>query len=537
MSYLGALGVGWLIGAVVVSAVILLAHLSGNPEKTPVLAARRPAIWAALLALYCGGVIGAESGLERLRGTWTPSSAERLTENPPILQDLVLTASPFLAIPGIYVLAQFIGLRGRGSVRTADLAVRRLRDYLPLRLSIFTGALLLLGAASIVATHPLPAIVPDVPPLDGGGPVPQVRMAGSYFAGIAGTAYALFFLSVVGALLVIVRRRRAAALTHVEDSVIRRVHINRLLRTVAFVAVTVSHSAVSFAAIGDAAESWNTLRTGTAILGLVTIIVIIATRPPSYAEDVDQEVSDAALAPAGTTDRAVQVMLSGRRLGYSVWALCMIPLLFTVNELGGQLDLMVLATAYTAFHLTHLRAELALTRNHSRTPWLTWRNRRRLPRSILLSAVPAGVLTLLGGVMSVLVGSLPGSSRMLPFWSTAFWLTSAVALLVVVVSASRPFVRLASPAEDDALRRASVRRGLLMMSSAALAFTGFLLMQNRYALTGSTAFGLREAGTFPFQPDQVEILVLLLFVVAVAVAVVPGRRMPVRIRDGVDTLR
>ncbi|KNC19963.1 hypothetical protein AC792_03615 [Arthrobacter sp. RIT-PI-e] len=537
VSFLGSLGLGWVLGAVVVYAILLLAHLSGDSGRSPLLAARRPALWAALLALYCGGVIGSDSGLDRLRGARGPSTTERITGDLPFLEDLALTASPFLAISGIYVLAQTIGLRGRGSVRTADLAVRRLRDYLPPRLTVFTVVLIVLGAGCIVATSWLPAIVPDTSSLDGGGPVPPARMAGSRFAAIAGMSYALFVLTVIGALLVIVRRRRVFTLTHPEDSLIRRVHINRLLRTVAFVAVTVANSCLWFASTGDTAEIWNTLRAGTAALGLITVIVIIAAKPPQIPEDVDQQVVAPVIAPSGTTDRAVQVILSGRRIGYAIWALCILPLLFTVSELGGLLPLAVLVIAYAGFLLAQLVAELAVAQNHGDQPRPGLRNIRRLPVSLLFTAVPAVLLIVLAGVTSSWVGTLPGSSSELPFWSAAFWPTVAFAALVVVFSGARPPLRLASPAEDDALRGASVRRGLLMVSSMVLAFTGFLLSENRHALAGGSWSDQPGTEPFPFEPGQLQNLVLLLLVTAVVIAVLPGRRVPARAPQDAGGLR
>lgn len=213
-------------------------------------------------------------------------------------------------------------------------------------------------------------------------------------------------------------------------------------------------------------------------------------------------------------------MRSGRYLGYVAWSAGMVSLLLTVDgPMGGLVPLAVLSLSFIAFNGAQLFVDVALARNHSDARRPDRHQVRKLTRP---SAVVALVAPLAAAValalLGVSVGALPGASSELPFWFLAYGLVVGSSLLVVVVSGTRPPLRDATGGVDAVLRAASVRRGLLMTWSALLAFTAFLLSENRSSLAqGGTA------GSDPSGQDMLGALVVALFVAAVVVAVLPGR--------------
>lgn len=524
MNYLGAPLIGVLVQALIIYVILRLAHQTNRPDAAPLRVARRHAIWAAVIALFVGPVFGTPP-LQLLRSPSTYTGLPR-SDWSTLPEDLAATAIPFLALGGVYILAQFTGPIGGGSLRMAELTVRRLRDYLPLRLTIYVGSIVLLGAVSIALVSALPSITPpDRPldaPVDSYVPAPLPRPDGGYFATVAGLSYGLFIVGVVSALLVIVRRRRVPTLTHVEDSIMRRVFINRLLRSAALVGVIVISNCLDFGAVEPSETDWAALRILVAALGLLTVIVIIAARPPVTAEDVDAEPAHGVPAPSGTALRAGEVLRSARWLGYTAWCLGMIPLLLTLGApLGGLLTLTILSLAYLAFYGSHVIAELALAQNHSDAPQLHWHNARRLRPTVRVVAVATlAAMVVLAGLGSW-VTALPDSSRELPFWFVAYGLVMAASVLAIAFSATRPAVRAASIDEDDALRAASVRRVLLMTWSAMLALSAFLLSENRYALAPTSTGSFDDP--YPAGQGQLGALIVALFIAAVVVAILPGR--------------
>lgn len=525
MNYLGASLSGVLVQALIIYVILRLAHQSNRPNTAPLRLARRHATWAAVIALFVGPVFGTPP-LQLLRSPSTYTGLPRSVWST-LPEDLAATAIPFLALGGVYILAQFTGPIGGGSLRMAELTVRRLRDYLPRRLTIYAGSIVLLGALSIALVSALPSIIPPDRPLD--APVdsyilaPLPRLDGGYFATVAGLSYGLFVLGVVVALLVIVRRRRVPTLTHVEDSIIRRVFINRLLRSAALVGVIVTSNCLDFAATGPSAGDWNGLRLAVTALGFLTVIVVLITKPPVAEEDVDRAPAHEPAPTVGTALRAAAVVRSGRYLGYTAWSIGMIPLLLTLGApMGGLVNLAVLTLSFIVFNGAQLFAELALVQNHSHEPRLRVRNAHSLVRpSVAVAAVATLAAVTAVTLLGVVVGSLPRASSEMPFWYAAYGLVLTSSLLVIGLSSTRPLLRAARDDADAVLRAASVRRALLMTWSSLLALTAFLLSENRYALAPTSIRSFDDP--YPAGQDQLGALIAALFIAAVVVAILPGR--------------
>jgi hypothetical protein len=527
MNYLSASLAGLLIQALVAYAVLWLAHRSSDAGAAAMKIARRHAFMASVIALIAGGVFGPPPFYELLgQGTGTGGSS---TLEPAPVQDFLRSASPLLMISGIYILAQFTAPSGRGTVRTADLTVRSLRSYVPVKLGAFAGVLVLAGAVAIALTAGLPA-VESGGIADGTGRVPSARITGSYFALVAGTSHLLFVLGVVLALVVIVRRRRVPTLTHVEDSIVRRVFINRLLRTTALVSVSGLSSSLEFAAGSGSEQVWSSLRLALAALWFVTVMVILAAAPPREAEPVDQPVSNGLAAPGGSLERAGAVVLGGRRIGYAAWTICLVPLLLASEALGTVLELSLLALGFLGFCSAQVLAELALTRNHGTDRRLSWSHVRQVAPLRPWSLIPA-VLLLLGAVIAAawVVGSLRGSPGAAA-WFVAF-AVPGVMVMAAGVAVARPPVRGALPEQDIALRIGTVRRMLLMACSAVCASTGLLLAGNRPAVFGA------EPDGWPVDQGYIDTFIVALLVSAIVIAIFPAPRGSVLPVGTADTYR
>ncbi|MFJ6001502.1 hypothetical protein [Arthrobacter sp. NPDC092385] len=445
---------------------------------------------------------------------------------PAPVRDFLRAASPLLMIGGIYVLAQSTGPSGRGTVRTADLTVRSLRSYVPVKLAAFAGVLVVAGAVAIALTAGLPAVEADGI-ADGTGRVPPGRIPGSYFALVAGTSHLLFVLGVVLALVVVVRRRRVPTLTHVEDSIVRRVFINRLLRTTALVSVSGIGSSLEFAAGSGSEQVWSSLRLALAVLWFVTVMVILAAAPPREAEPVDQPVTTGLAAPGGSIERADAVVLGGRRIGYAAWTICLVPLLLASEALGTVLGLSLLALGFLGFCGAQVFAELALTRNHGTDRRLSRSHARQVAPLKPWSLVPAVLLLLVAVIAAAWVVGLLRGSPGAAAWLVAF-AVPAVMVMAASIAVARPPVRGALREQDIALRVGTVRRMLLMACSAMCASTGLLLAGNRPEVFAAGPGGL------PVDQGYVDTLVVALLVSAVAVAILPaprGSALPVGTAD------
>lgn len=516
---IAATGVNLLIGALLVYAVLRLTLRTGRSETLPMRAARRHAMVAALLALAAGGVLGSPP-LHELATPWP--SASGAARGAVFSRDLTDTLTPLLSIVGIYLIAQFTGPRCAGD-HDADRKASHVREYLPRYLTASTGVLVLVGFAAIALTVPVSPIDPQDAPVEGFASSVS-RVPGPYFASIAGISYTTLIVGVVLTLQVIVRRQPLATLTEVEDIIMRGVFVNRLLRTTALVTVLVVGACLQFAAPPSAGPAWDPLRVGVGLLSVATLLMVIAARPrfePPHLYDGDQPP-----APAGSLPRAWSVVGSGQRIGYAVWCLGVVPLLFSLGvPLGGPLQLGMLTVAYLAFLGVQLWAELILLRNHGLPS--DPRTAPRPPALLLLIMVPVLAAVLGAAWLALWVGTLPGASTQPALWWASYGLLLSGSVVVLSLTLTRPRLRLAPELGDRSLRAAVAARTLVMTISGMLALTAFVLADNRAALVPD------GAGVAPYPPGsgQLDTLVIALFLAAVVVAVLPvrspGARRPV----------
>lgn len=522
---------GPLVWLLIVSGILRLSYWTSRRDVTPMQLGRHHAAWAGVLALLASGFIGS-SHLQALSAPWGADNTALITGRS-LGADLVEAGRPFASMAAIFVIAQFTGPRPRSDVRMADLAVRRLRDYLPLKLTVFVGVLVFAGIVAISATAALPAIVPPERPADQPDGAPSfataARVSGLHFAAVAGGAHLILLLGALAALVVIVRRPRVPILTHVEDSILRRVFINRILRLTALLSVITLGSCLSFAAIDSSANVWNVLRLCMGVLFIATLLLMIAARPTFAPEEVDQQVGDLSTSPGAPLlpateplSRAGLVVLSGRRLGYLLWSVGIATLLVVALPLGGLPTLGILCLSYLAFLGFQLFTEELLIRNVGpvRDSGV---GRGRLPASLLLPAVPT-VLAVAGtAVLALWLFAVPGRSSGLPLSLIAYGLLIAASAVTLRRTAGRPRLRDTPAQEDDELRGATVRRILLITQSAMLAVSAFLVSDNRTALAQLPNPGPPGVDAYPSDTGGIEGMALALLCTAIVIAVLPAR--------------
>ena len=523
---------GPLVWLLIVSGILRLAYWTSRRDVTPMQLGRHHAAWAGVLALLASGFIGS-SHLQTLSAPWGVDNAALITGRS-LGADLVETGRPFASMAAIFVIAQFTGPRPRSDVRVADLAVRRVRDYLPLKLTVFAAVLVFAGIVAIGATAALPAIVPPEQPADQPDGAPSfataARVSGLHFAAVAGGAHLILVLGVLAALVVIVRRPRVPILSHVEDSILLREFINRILRLTALLSAVTLGSCLGFAAMDSSENVWNVLRMCMVVVFIATLLLMIAARPTFAPEEVDQQVGDPSTSPGAPLlpatkplSRAGLVVLSGRRLGYLLWSIGMAVLLVVALPLSGLPTLGVLCLSYLAFLGFQLFTEKLLIRNVGPAHEPGAHGGGRLSASLLLPAVPT-VLAVVGtAVLALWLFAVPGWSPGLPFSLIAYGLLIAASAITLRRVAGRPRLRDTPDQEDDELRGATVRRILLITQSAMLAVSAFLVSDNRSALAQLMHPAPPGVAAHPSDTGGIEGVALALLCTAIVVAVLPAR--------------
>lgn len=303
MSALTSMITGLLIGAIIIYLILRVVARTPASDLDGRDTARSHAFWTAIIALFASGTAGlADAG------------TIPVNENPPNepfnsnwWKDLTQFITPALSVAGIYVIGQFTWPGPRKPVRTADLSVRRVKDFLSVPLTaiaaFFAGAVL---AAAAVIT-PLPAIQEiDIPRTAGGSTfMGQLTAyhAGDYYAGLLTLTTAVLVVGAAAAGWVITRRRPVETLSVDNDRILRRISMNRLLRTTVLLLAGLFNIATGylrdyhrmaeyvhgpfFGPYGSVdPQLWNTISNVTGIVMLVTALAMLAWSPPQLTSTV-----------------------------------------------------------------------------------------------------------------------------------------------------------------------------------------------------------------------------------------------------------
>ncbi len=462
----------------------------------------------------------------------SPSAGGALTSAGTVLPAL---AWPVLGCLTVHALGQVSYPGPRRMRRQAVLSVRRIRDFLPRRLALTTTAIFLTAAAAIARTAALPGFAAVAPTRVSDGPDSYSYYSGGGDGRLPGPDVAVWL---GGALLVlaggtwlvlrlIASRRQLESLDAADNTVLRTIAMNRLLRTVSTVAAGLAAIAGNFAARPDPAQGMTSWGNPEALACGVVLLVMLGWRPPRLAT-----------AGLGARNRPEPGIADGRqhpaaRLVASLGAL--LGLAAAVPLLTGAFLAQALAAASYGFAgfvalmavlvlLVIAAGEFLLQHNygHPEAP-------RGWPRQPVSPALlTTAVLALLAFLVVLLVTAL-GQARLAegPGWVPAGLLTAgvgAVALPVLLLARRRRGVADAPAGLDPALRAITVHRVVRTLAAALTAQAGVLLLtqSNAWAaVLGRAAFGETDPAATTWWPAIAAGAVL--GVAATVIAVIPVR--------------
>lgn len=195
-------------------------------------------------------------------------------------------AWPILGCLGVHAVGQVSYPRSRRRRRKASLHVRKIRDFLPRPLAWTTLAIFTAAAVFIAWTGTLPGFapmaygsVPEEPQgyrtVGGDGRIPGIELAAWL-----GAALVLLAAGTCLVLLLIARRRQLEALSARENSLLRTIAMNRLLRTVATVASGLAVIAGNYVARPDPASGSTSWTNYAAFFGMAVLLAMLVWAPP-----------------------------------------------------------------------------------------------------------------------------------------------------------------------------------------------------------------------------------------------------------------
>ncbi|MDP5227920.1 MULTISPECIES: hypothetical protein [Arthrobacter] len=156
---------------------------------------------------------------------------------------------PVILVLAVHLVGQLSYPGNRRRVRVAELHVRRMKDFLPRKLAAVTAVIFVAAAVTIVsvagvlARPATPAVTTEAYTL----PAVPGSLAGTTVAAWLGAAWLALLLGTWGVLLLITRRHPVTGPSGEENSALRTVSMNRLLRTVATIAAGLGATAWTMA--------------------------------------------------------------------------------------------------------------------------------------------------------------------------------------------------------------------------------------------------------------------------------------------------
>lgn len=330
----------------VVYAVIRL--FTNSAQREPLPAARSHGMVTALVALFATGTSGLTGLVFVDELPWARGSADAptgITEfpTPDVPLDAGLTAlSPALWLPLVYWIAQRTWPASVAPRRSARLTARSWTEYLPRTLTAVVGGLALIALGSALwlwQTDPRPLQLRSGEDLTTSAEsdtvlqlvAPGVR-GGAQLSPWLLAATVLFCLAGAAAVAAVVRRGALAGLSPTQDDAVRHVAVNRVLRTLALMLVSVP-GAVGNAAGHQQAEHGGATQPWAVVLALAVLIAMAGWRSPHLAvlrqesalllhEDGTQEQVEVPRGP-GTLSDVLQLRHSAASVVIPVAALAM----------------------------------------------------------------------------------------------------------------------------------------------------------------------------------------------------------------------
>lgn len=517
---------GPLLAAVVVYLVLRWVVWAPRTGTSPTSVSEH-ALWVGVIGWLASSLQGAMTlGIIPAN----PSAGGSLTTAGTILPALMW---PVLGCLTVHALGQVSYPGPRRMRRQAVLSVRHIRDFVPRRLALTTAAIFLSAAAAIARTATLPgfAAVAATQVSDGqntyyngGG---DGRIPGPEVAGWLGGALLVLAGGTWLVLWLIASRRQLESLDAADNTVLRTIAMNRLLRTVSTVAAGLGVIAGNFAARPDPAQGTASWTNPAGLAGMVVLLVMWGWRPPRLAA--------AGLGPGNRPEAGIATgpQHPAARLVSSLGAL--LGLAAAVPLAAGAFLYQALAVASYGFAgfvalmaglvlLVIAAGEFLLQHNYGSPA---------APRSCPRQPVsPAMLTTAVLGLLAflvVLVVTALGQARLAegPGWVPAGLLTAgvcAVALPALVLAWRRQGVADAPAGLDAALRAITVHRVVRTLAATLSAQAGVLLLtqSNAWAaVLGRAAFGETDPAATTWWPAIAAGAVL--GVAATVIAVIPVR--------------
>ncbi|MFI8412988.1 hypothetical protein ACIGB6_10970 [Paeniglutamicibacter gangotriensis] len=587
-----AIGSGLAISAALI--YLLLRFLVAEPRASHATAAiSRHAFWTALIAFFASGTSGLANlwvnpGENLLRDTGTA------TISVPTL--IMHAAAPGLWLGIVYILGQFTWPRHLKPVRSASLQVRSIKTAIPKFLAGFLLLSTILSTALVIVAWS-DAGAPDragndpsasmgLPIYDGGtdgygnpvdedGYVLDLSDPGQYMTRAEADAAAneplltpitgtrpgkevgpyllgglgLVLLGSLAAATTVIRRPPLDSLDAADNTVLREIWINRLLRTTIFVVTGFGMASLNYVSEGTRARAdWglpvgdsgselssigldyaNAIQGGTTLWMLLVLVLIVAFGPPKLADSASF-TGPRPGAPSAAFSKARDFLLLAQ--GASIIAVMM-------------LGMLPAWTSYASSDAQPHRDELA---SHAFTMLLViggyfllqalaaWIVSRRLggsitpeqPRTDLLPTWFVVVLCLAAatGVASIATAFIKGPPALT---SGAWWLLGILLLTAVLaralyrMAARRPMLRDADAAEDHELRVLVAQRGARTFGGASLIIAGLLATPSYWT---PTDFGYVSGSYLGFESSGLQLTCLVLGVVMFLLPAATAYRTP-----------
>ncbi|GAA1870782.1 hypothetical protein GCM10009715_17130 [Paeniglutamicibacter psychrophenolicus] len=505
------------------------------------------AFWTAVIALFASGVSGLD-GLWSIPDTPVPG-------DPGTASRIITAASPGLWLGLIYVLGQFTWPRHLQPVRSASLQVRSVAGLIPkLMAGLLVLAALLAGVAIAVAWNDPGAAQLSA---DMSGTLPGHRVA-PYLAGGLGTVLA----STLAVIVLVVKRPPLQTLSTEENDTLRRIWINRLLRTAVIVVSGFGAMALNYLAESasgraarfgpgavvdathyietDAAVSW--LLGGGAVWMIAAIVAMAAWAPPRLPKVLSDTPRTAdrnsagfakargillfaqVLAVALVGVAALAAGLGSPEAGTATWETTMVDgqavetlvHLPPPSRLEG-IEAMALALALAAgyYLLLQLLASHLIKRRLGDSVELDVPRRNLLPRWFT-TLIGAAVAFGLASIAMFALGS-PDEFSIAVAWMLG--ILGGTALLAVLLhrhAARRPAVAGASAAEDLQLRVVLAHRGARVLGGVSLVVSGIVYSPWWWVPARYADYMPEEAGA---APSGAQVLCLVL---GVALCLLPA---------------
>ncbi|WFR83409.1 hypothetical protein [Arthrobacter sp. Y-9] len=252
---------GMALAGAVILFLLLRRMVSAGPHGATQATAARHSLTVGVLGWMASSLAGASTFWEIQQAQFSPAPAPWML------------FVPVLLVLGIHALGQWSYPGGRRSVRVADIQPRRLIDFLPKPLTTVTALVFLISQLMILATLGFAGMAPREDPSPYAVPNPG-RLPGVEVAAWLGGAWLALAAGTVAVLLLITHRHQLPGLTRRENSYLRTLSMNRLLRTSATIASGLGAIGAGFAGMkvpGFGTDSW--IEPGAAFNVLVLLVM------------------------------------------------------------------------------------------------------------------------------------------------------------------------------------------------------------------------------------------------------------------------